>query len=287
MSTIVDHEDLSRYVADVESWRSRLEADLRAPDGWLSLAGLFDLTEGEQTIGSDNANDIVLPPDTPAQLGVIVNTGGQAHLTVTTDVPVLVDGAVSRQADLIEDGDGARTPTKVTVGAVTFFVHTYGDKRAIRVKDSNSPMIRSFRGRRWFEVKPEYCVPGRFVPYDSPLAMRVGSVAGNTLEYPSAGEIEFELHGQRLRLATFGTPRPGPRQVFVLFRDATSGKQTHPAQRAMNVKVDADGNAEVDFNKAHNMPCAFTPYATCPLPPQQNILSIPIEAGERRADAAG
>lgn len=287
MSTSADREDLSRYVADVESWRSRLEADLRAPDGWLSLAGLFELEEGQQTIGSDNSNDIVLPPGAPAQLGVIVTTGGQARLTVTTEVPVLVDGAVSRQADLVEDEDGARTPTKVTVGAVTFFVHTYGDKRAIRIKDSNNPMIQAFRGRQWFEVKPEYRVIGRFVPCDLPRALRVGSVAGNTLEYPSAGEIEFDLHGQRLTLATFGTPRSGSRQVFVLFRDATSGKQTHPAQRAMNVKVDADGNAEVDFNKAHNMPCAFTPYATCPLPPQQNILSIPIEAGERRADAAG
>jgi uncharacterized protein (DUF1684 family) len=282
MSAVQNDEYVSRYVAEVEAWRSQVEAELRAPDSWLSLTGLFELKEGEQTIGGDESNDILLPKGAPARLGVIVNTRGQAHLTVTTDVPVQVDGAVARHADLVEDGDGARTPTKVTVGAVTFFVHSYGDKRAIRVKDSNSPAIQAFQGRRWFEVKPEYRVTGRFVPYDSPRALRVGSVADATLEYPSPGEIEFELHGRHFRLAAIGAPHLGPRQVSVLFRDATSGKQTHPAQRAVSVEVDAEGHAEVDFNKAHNLPCAFTPYATCPLPPRQNILSIPIEAGECR-----
>jgi uncharacterized protein len=281
MMTLLTAEDLDQYVAGIRTWRGQVESTLRAPDGWLSLTGLFELREGEQTAGSDATCDVGLPASAPARLGVITLSQGKVTLDVTTDVPVQVDGAVARHAELIEDGDGACTPTKVTVGTVTFFVHSYGDRRAIRVKDSQSPTLQAFKGRVWFEVNPAYRVAGRFVPYEAARALQVGSTVGTPQELPSPGEIEFELHGQCVSLVTIGAPGPAPKRVSILFRDATAGKQTYPAMRSLSVEIDAAGNADVDFNRAVNMPCAFTPYATCPLPPRQNVLAIPIEAGER------
>lgn len=134
--------------------------DLRAPDGWLALTGLFVLAEGRHTIGSASENDILLPASAPAHLGELSFKNGAATLTVTTDAPVLIDGAPRRTARLVDNGDH-KQPTLVTNGAITFFVHHFGDQYALRVKDSENPAIRSFGGCRWFPVKPEYRVQGR------------------------------------------------------------------------------------------------------------------------------
>ena len=149
----------STYRAAIERWRQQREADLRAPDGWLALTGLFVLTEGRHTIGSASDNDILLPASGPAHLGEIVFEGGKTTLTVTTDAPVLIDGTPERAAHLVDNGAN-KQPTLVTIGAVTFFVHHFGDQYAIRVKDSDNPALQSFRGCRWFAVKPEYRVQG-------------------------------------------------------------------------------------------------------------------------------
>lgn len=269
-------QDLADYVAEVEAWRKKVEDDLRAPDGWLSLTGLYELKEGDNTVGSDAGCDVVLPAGAPARLGTIAFHNGRARLTVTGDSLVQVDGAPAREAELYDSDHGARQPTRVTLGAITFFVHRYGESYAIRVKDSANPAIREFKGRIWFEVKPEYRVRGRFLPYATSRTVRVDSMVNAIFTYASAGVVEFELHGQPLRLTLTGDSG-----ASALFRDATAGKETYSAVREVGVMIDADGNAEVDFNRARNMPCAFTPYATCPLPPRENILDVRIEAGER------
>jgi hypothetical protein len=280
-------QNAADYIAGVQAWRKQVEDDLRAPDSWLSLTGLYDLKEGDNTVGSHPASDVVLPASAPAHLGTIAFHGGKARLIVAADSPVQVqvDGAPAREADLYDSANGARVPTTVTLGNITFFVHRYGDTYAIRVKDSANPAIREFKGRIWFEVNPDYRVRARFVPHAAPQAVRVDSVANATFTYASAGVVEFELHGRLLRLALTGETSAAPdgpvRRASALFRDATAGKETYSAVREVGVLIDAAGNAEVDFNRARNMPCAFTPYATCPLPPRENILDVRIEAGER------
>jgi hypothetical protein len=286
-------QDMADYIAGVQAWRKKVEDDLRAPDSWLSLTGLYDLKEGDNTVGSDPASDVVLPASAPAYLGTIAFHGGKARLIVTADSPVQVqvDGAAAREADLFDSANGARRPTTVTLGSVTFFVHRYGDTYAIRVKDSVNPAIREFKGRIWFEVNPDYRARGRFVPHPAPHAVRVDSMANATFTYASAGVVEFELHGRPLCLTLTGdistSPNAPVRRASALFRDATAGKETYSAVREVGVLIDAAGNAEVDFNRARNMPCAFTPYATCPLPPRENILDVRIEAGERYDNCNG
>ena len=273
----MSQEQNADYVSEVEAWRVKREASLRAPDGWLSLAGLFMLEEGEYTLGSGDDNRIVLPPSAPARLGTLTFCQGKASLIVTTDLPVLVNGLPTRSADLA-DNDGQQ-PSLATVGSVTFFVHKFGNAYALRVRDSANPAIEAFEGCVWYEVKPDYRVPGRFVPHNAPVSTAISTVVNTVTDYTSIGAVEFELHGQPLQLLAKATATPN--HLFIVFRDTTAGKETYGAARFLNVVVDGDGNTVVDFNKAYNPPCAFTPYATCPLPPRINILPVAIEAGER------
>ena len=266
------------YIADVETWRAQREAELRAPDSWLSLTGLYILTEGRHTIGSSPNNDIVLPHSAPEYIGVIEFRHNRANLIVTTDASLLVDGIMVREATLT-DNSNRRQPTLVTTGTVTFFVHHFGDQYAIRIKDRRNPAITAFGGRQWFAVKPEYRVQGHFAPHAAPQSIPIKTIVDTNSHYQSVGAITFELQGQTLRL--LATDHGVPGQLWVSLRDGTSGQTTYGPARFLAVDVAADGSAVVDFNKAVNPPCAFSPFATCPLPPRENILPVAIEAGER------
>ncbi len=272
-------ETPTAYVDRIEQWRHKIESDLRAPDSYLSLTGLFELSDGVYQIGSDATCEVVLPASAPARLGTLKISAKHVHLAVQADAPVLIDGKALRDADLQDDGDGSKTPTKVTLGTITFFVHSYGDKIAIRVKDSANPAIRDFAGRVWFPVKSDYRVPGRFVPHATPKSIHVESVVDTLIEYHSPGIMQFELHGRPMQLLV--TDRHA-NKLGIILRDTTAGKQTYGAGRFLTIEIDDD--ADVDFNKAYSPPCAFTEYATCPLPPRENILPVAIEAGERYTD---
>ena len=265
------------YGVQIEAWRRQRETELRAPDSWLSLTGLYLLADGTHTIGSDPANDIVLPATAPERLGEIELRDCEALLTVATDAAVLVDSAPLRAAQLMDNGNGRR-PTLVTVGSVSFFIHKFGDQRAVRVKDSANPAIAAFSGRRWFPVRPEYRVQGIYTPFAAPQEIRIGTVVNTDSVYRSVGAIDFELEGRKLQL--LASAGGAPDQIFIVLRDATAGEETYGAARFLTADVAPDGSVDLDFNKAYNPPCAFTPYATCPLPPRANILSIRIPAGE-------
>ena len=269
--------ELNTYTTEIENWRVKRENALRAPDSWLSLAGLFHLYDGQFTIGSADRNDIVLPASAPAHLGTLEFAAGKAKLSITTDDAVFVDGKSIRQAALIDNGNH-KSPTLVTTGTVKFFLHTFGDQFGIRIKDSANPAITDFGGCRWYEVKPEYCVVGKYIANDKPDEIAIQTTVQIADVYRSVGVLEFELNGEPLRLLVQDYGVPNQREVVM--RDATSGKSTYPPARFLSVKINEDGTALVDFNKAYSPPCAFTPYATCPLPPRENILSVAIEAGE-------
>lgn len=274
----IEIKGLNVYIEEIEAWRKKRETDLRAPDSWLSLAGLFELSDSEHRIGSADDNDIILPKSAPAHVGRITFKDNQASLHINPGVPVLVDGKAVSEAVLIDNDDGARTPTLATTGSITFFVHKYGRQHfGIRIKDSQNSSITDFSGCVWYEVKPDYRVRGRFVAHKEAQPVEVSTTVNTIAEYQSPGVLQFELHGRALQILV--TSRSG-NKLHLLLRDATSGKTTYGAVRFLSVDVDDEGNVDLDFNKAYNPPCAFTPYATCPLPPRENILPIAIEAGE-------
>jgi uncharacterized protein (DUF1684 family) len=248
------------YRSEMAEWRRQRETELLADGGWLTVTGLFWLHEGVNRFGSGAANEIVLPDD------AALKSGGTFDLD-HGKVVVRMDGE-SREVR-------ADSADIVTLGSLSLFVIRRGERYGIRLKDRNSRLRKEFTGLRYFPVTESYRVSARFVP--DARKIPIANILGQTDDMPSPGYVEFELEGKKLRL----TPvEESPNELFFIFRDLTSGRETYGSGRFLHTAMPKDGQVELDFNKAYNPPCAFTPYATCPLPPKQNRLPVRIPAGE-------
>ena len=265
------------YKAEIEQYRQKREAGLKADGGWLTVSGLFWLNEGVNTVGTDKSKTIVLPEGSaPGSVGVFEFHDGQTIFRADPGVKVTVNGAPATSATLKPDTAGA--PGVLQVNDLTMFVIKRGQRFAIRMKDKNSPMRRHFTGLKFFPPDERYKVTARFVPYTPPKMIPLPNILGETEQEASPGYVEFTLNGHPCRL----DPVTEDDTLFFIFKDLTAGKETYPSGRFLNTPMPVNGEVTLDFNKAYNPPCAFTPYATCPLPPQQNILAIRVEAGELR-----
>lgn len=266
----------TEYVASVERWRAEREARLRAEDGWLSLAGLFWLEPGQNRVGSDPSSPVRLPGG-PGELGVLELLEEGVRFTAHPGVGVSLNGAPVQEAWLEADLSGHADT--LALGSVKFYVIRRGERWGVRVIDNASPARREFRGLSWFPPDPRLRVRARLVPHPEPVTIPVVNVLGMVSESPSPGYAVFELEGREYRLlAESSDPE---RYLFFNFRDATSGRSTYPAGRYLSTEGVREGEFVLDFNKAINPPCAFTPYATCPLAPLANRLGVAVEAGEK------
>jgi len=200
----------------------------------------------------------------PASYGVFELHGGKVTFHPASGAPV----------ELKSDTDGP--PTELHLETLTMFVIHRGQRYGIRVKDTASGLRSAFTGERWFPVNESYRVTAKFVPYPAGKTITVPNILGEVEQEPCPGYVEFTLNGQRLRL----DPVVEDKELFFIFHDLTSGKESYPPGRFLYSAMPANGQVELDFNKAINPPCAFTPFATCPLPPKQNRLPVRIEAGE-------
>jgi uncharacterized protein (DUF1684 family) len=263
------------YVTAVEQWRQTQERELKADDGWLTVAGLFWLKDGVNTAGSDASSDIVLPHG-PARIGEFDFHQGQTIFRPGAGVAVSVNGKPAGTAVKLKP-DTAGQPDQVRWNGLTMFVIQRGHRYAIRLRDIDSKFRKEFTGLHWFPVKPGYHVTAKFVAYDQPKLIAIPNVLGETSRQPSPGYVLFTLDGQSLRL----DPVVEENHLFFIFHDQTSGKETYPPGRFLHAELPKEGRVVLDFNKVYNPPCAFTPYATCPLPPKQNRLPIRIQAGEK------
>ena len=264
------------YEAEIEAWRQSMDEKLRAETGWLTLTGLYWLHEGQNTLGSDPGCDVVLPESAPAQLGYIdFHAQTTATLHITASAEVLVDGVVANTIRLRSDSH-PQGASRVEIGSVNFFVIKRGSQYGVRVRDRNKPERLNFSGRIWFPINPAYRISATFTPYPEPKTLQIANVAGLLEPTLSPGVVDFTLDGQSVRLEAF---EGGENELWFVFRDTSP--LTYPASRFLYAPIHPDGTATLDFNKAYNPPCAFTPYATCPLPPKQNILAFPLEVGEK------
>lgn len=249
------------YQNNILEWRKTRDAGLRAADGWTSLAGLFWLHEGANRYGTDPANEIPLPTG-PAHAGTVELRG--------VKISVTMDGQTR-----------ALTPDSkdvVTVGRLNLWPIKRGDRYGIRLKDPESEYRRGFRGIQYFPISETYRVTAKWVA--APRQIPILNVLGQTEPSDNPGYAEFSLNGKEMRLYPI-IEEPGDQKLFYIFRDLTTGKETYPAGRFFYSEMPKDGRVVLDFNKAYNPPCAFTPYATCPLPPKENYLPVRIEAGEK------
>jgi len=265
------------YRAEIEQYRRGLEARLRSDTGWLTIAGLAFLTKSETTFGSDPSNDIVLPGDTPAHAGTFVMAGSRrVSVRLEPGVQVrLLDGEPFGGGPITSDGEGP--PDRLVLGDVQVWVHTSGERQAIRIRDKHNPLRTTFTGRAWYPVDPAYRIEAAFVPYDKPKELKVPNLLGDIDTMSAPGQVTFTMNGQALTMV----PVTDDDELWFIFRDLTSGQTTYPAARFLYAPMPKDGKVILDFNRAENPPCAFNPHATCPLPPRENRLNVRLEAGEQ------
>jgi len=285
------------YVAEIQQWQQQQENELRADDGWLTVAGLFWLHPGNNTFGSGNANEIVLPAPVPEKAGWFTLDNGTVTISAAAGLDIRLNGhpittgsiggLAMKRATLLSD-KGARAGT-ITLGDLTMFPIARGDRTAIRLKDKNSQARREFKGMKYYPINPEYRVIADFVPAEKGATLKIPNIIGQINDLPTPGFAEFTLNGKRLQLApvTDGDCGDGSTlidrgncRLFFIFKDLTSGHGSYPPGRFLYTALPKDGKLVLDFNRAENPPCAWTPYATCPLPPKENVLSVPVEAGE-------
>ena len=249
----------SQPAAEWDQWRTHRHDRLLSDDGWLTLAGLYWLHEG--------TNDIA-----PLHAKFLLKNGS---VTLLPNTP-------------LRDDTDPKGPTITRAGTLSYQVikreDVKGDRFGIRVKDTNSEARKNFKGLDYFPFNPSYRVTAHFEPYSPAKKIPITNVLGMTSDETSPGALVFKLNGKTYRLdPIWDMSDPEPRDLFIIFKDATSGKETYGAARYLYAHPpDANGNTVVDFNKSYNPPCVFTPYATCPLPPQQNRLPVRVEAGEKK-----
>jgi uncharacterized protein (DUF1684 family) len=266
------------YQKEIEGWRKAREERLRGDEGWLTVAGLFWLEEGDNPFGSDPAAPVVLPAHSaPARAGVFRVHGKKVTVVAAPGVKVTAGGQPVTEKELRSDVPGP--PDVLALGATRFFSIERGGKMAIRLRDLESSARRSFKGLRWYPIRKDYRVVGKFVPHPTPRQLPIPNVLGMIDQMESPGVVVFHLQGQELRLEpVYETPEKN--ELFFIFRDRTSGHETYGAGRFFYAENPRNGEVVLDFNKAYTPPCGFTRFATCPLPPKGNQLPIRIEAGE-------
>lgn len=267
------------YEKSIDDWHQKRVEALKAPDSWLSLAGLYWLEEGENSFGSGPSNSVVFPPDkVAAEMGVFILENGRVTVKAKKGVGIYHDGAPVTTLEMKSDASGK--PTVLSRGALSWLVIQRGDKVGIRLRDSANPRIADFKGIERFPVSGKWRIEAQFKPYVGVKILSVPTVLGTIDESPCSGALVFKIGGREYSLDPI--TEEGSPGFFIVFGDATNGKETYGGGRFLSAEAPGpDGKVILDFNKAVNPPCAFTPFATCPLPPEQNILPVAVKAGEK------
>lgn len=266
------------YEAEINQWHQQREERLTKPDSWLSLAGLFWLQDGENTFGSDKNNAIVFPEKAPPFLGSFYVRAGKVKVILDKDAAVTVDGKSILEKTLDSANEGKSGVMKS--GSLTWYVIKRGEQFLIRLKDSKNPAIKNFTGIERYPVDKHWRIKAQLEPYDPPKKLEIANVLGQISFQDCPGALVFKIDDREYRLDPEG--KAGDKSWFLNFSDETSGRKTYGAGRYLVLDApDNNGIIYIDFNKAYNPPCAFSPYATCPLPPKQNHLDVEIKAGEK------
>jgi uncharacterized protein len=274
--------DEAAYSAALTAWKASRADAIDGPHGWITLVGLWWLHEGNNTVGSDSSSDIVLPRDrAPGQVGVVRVAGQTVTFETAPHVAVTADDHPVSSVPL--SADTASTPTVLRLGSLTLRLLERSGQWALRAKDTAHPLRTTFAGLRYFPVDTTWRLHGWFRRHRPVDSLRIVTIVNTVERQASPGAVEFVVGGRRYRLDAVRGQRDTA--LFVMFRDATSADSTYPAGRYLEVSLpDSLGRVLVDFNRATNPPCAFTAFATCPIPPRQNILPFRIPAGELRPD---
>jgi uncharacterized protein (DUF1684 family) len=265
---------------ELARWKAQRLASLTGETGWLTLVGLYWFHEGANSFGRARSNAIALDePQLDARAGTFIVSGralrfepGRSSCVHVGDKPALAQELLS---------DSAEEPTLLSCGSLQFWAIERAGKFGLRVRDTASRARREFRGLEYFPDDASWLVDARFEAYEPLRHVPIVNVLGMEIDMESPGAVVFDRDGREWRLDAL-LEEPGADKLFIMFADGTSGHETYGAGRFMYVPLPAGGHVPVDFNKAYSPPCAFTSYATCPLPPAQNRIALRVTAGELR-----
>lgn len=272
--------DIVVYQNEIQQWQTKRAEGLKKESGWLSLAGLFWLKEGENKMGTDSSSTVIFPPErSPKYAGSIYLKNGELRLKVAKGVELKVKDSLVTDMKLQSDQSGKAEPTAMHLGSLTFYVIKRGEQFGVRVKDKQNPARLNFKGLEYFPIDLKWRFEAKFEPYNPVKIIPIVNVLGQVSNDTCPGAIVFEIDGKSYKLDALKEGK----ELFIIFHDETAGKETYGMGRYLYTEIpDSNNNVVIDFNKAYNPPCAFTIFATCPIPPEQNYLNLRVEAGEKK-----
>ena len=274
---------------EISEFREKRAAGLQKPDGWLALVGLEWLQPGETSVGSAADNKVKLSADHPAHLGIFRLENNMVTLLPPKEgfpAGLTVGGSAAKQQTLRTDADDDKNSPHLIVGTLDLYAIRRADRFALRIKDAHSPSLQQFHGLNWYPPDSAYRVTAKWIPYTPQKTVSLLTLVGTSYPAPVPGATEFTLQGKTYRLEPV-LEEPGATELFFIMRDTTSATTTYEACRFLYTSfpsngLDKAGELVLDFNKLRNPPCAYTPYATCPLPPPSNRLPVALPVGEKR-----
>ena len=271
----------AQYLSDENLWRIQRQEKLTSPDGWSSLIGLHWLTLKSHYVGSSARSGIRLAMG-PQSMGMFTRDGNRVFFTPERGVPLTLDGEPlsAGRVELKDDSTGAPSVVGFDEGKGKLTVIERAGNRALRVKHADAPTRLQFKGLEYWPPNRDWRVEATFVPHPAGTVLPIATIIGTTENTPNPGALEFQRDGKTFRIEALDQ---GGDTLSLIIADRTSGHETYGAGRYLDVpRPDAKGKVMIDFNRAYNPPCAFTPFATCPLPPNENRLDLAITAGEKR-----
>ncbi len=263
------------YPQTITTARAERVKQLTTPNGWLTLIGRHLISSGINTVGSAPDNSIILAAG-PPYLGTVTLHEGTVTLTPAPSALLTInDQRIQQPTELIYKG---KTPTVVVFGSVNFYVMMRGDSLFLRVKDREADRLKNFAGLDYFSLDPTWRLEATWIPFDPPHQVNITNMIGQTTATPVPGKAVFTRDGRTFELFPIDE---GGAELFFVITDLTAGQETYGACRFLSAALPQNGKIILDFNQAENPPCAFTPFATCPLPPKENRLPIRVTAGEK------
>lgn len=263
------------YLTSIQDWHKARIDFLKSESGFVNLAGLYWIEEGENTFGSDSSNQIVFPSKSASRLGSLLLKNGAVYLINSDNVKI-------EEASVVDTTVVYNDTTDLTMSykSLHWFVIKRGEDFGIRLRDFESPLLDSFDSIDYYPTDEKWKRKATWTPYKEPKNVDFQNMVGMTITYPVYGAFNFEIDGTEYSLEPLGEPEP--EGYFVMFYDKTSGHTTYGSGRYLYVpEPDESGNTLVDFNKSFNPPCAFTEFATCLFPHKENRLPIYVNAGEK------
>ena len=264
------------YVKSIETWRAARVARLTTPDGWLTLIGRHQLSPGPNTVGTAADNAIKLAAG-PPYLGT-VTLGADRKITLTPAPSALLEIAgrpAHGPTELFFQGE---KPTRVKFGTANFYVMPRGENLFLRVRDTAATTLKNFAGIDYFPIDPAWRIEAVWVPFNPVKQVNITNMIGITEPAPVPGKAVFTWQGRTVELLPIDE---GGDDLFFVLTDLTAGEETYEASRFLYAAKPKDGKVILDFNRMQNPPCAFTTFATCPLPPKENRMPFRVRAGEK------